>query len=69
MTPSPDPAPRPPIDGWRWRIVWLLFLATLINYMDRLALNTTQRYLLPEFVPARVWTSSARLFISGGYHL
>lgn len=43
--------PVAPIAGWRWRIVWLLFFATLINYTDRLALNNTQRYLLPEFEP------------------
>jgi ACS family hexuronate transporter-like MFS transporter len=52
---SPAPAPefsRPvPVAAWRWGIVWLLFLATMLNYMDRLALNNTQRYLLPEFEP------------------
>lgn len=47
---SPSPA-APVIDAWRWRVVWLLFLATLINYTDRLALGNTQRYLLPEFEP------------------
>ncbi len=46
----PDSRPRP-IESWRWRIVGLLFLATMINYMDRLALYNTQRYLLPEFEP------------------
>lgn len=46
-----SPATPSPIDPWRWRIVWLLFLATLINYTDRLALGNTQRYLLPEFEP------------------
>ena len=46
------PAAGPfPIESWRWRIVGLLFLATMINYMDRLALYNTQRYLLPEFEP------------------
>src|SRR5207248_11299558 len=60
----PRPSPRvrmsPPVAGsppvvapWRWGVVWLLFLATMLNYMDRLALNNTQRYLLPEFAPAR----------------
>lgn len=43
--------PLSPIAAWRWGVVWLLFLATLINYTDRLALNNTQRYLLPEFEP------------------
>ncbi len=45
------PTPTAANLSWRWRIVWLLFLATMINYMDRLALNNTQRYLLPEFEP------------------
>jgi ACS family hexuronate transporter-like MFS transporter len=40
-----------PIAAWRWSVVWLLFLATMLNYMDRLALNNTQRYLLAEFEP------------------
>ena len=40
-----------PVAAWRWSVVWLLFLATMLNYMDRLALNNTQRYLLAEFEP------------------
>jgi ACS family hexuronate transporter-like MFS transporter len=40
-----------PVAAWRWSVVWLLFLATMLNYMDRQALNNTQRYLLPEFEP------------------
>ncbi len=51
LSHAPSHAAAAPIDRWRWRIVWLLFLATLINYMDRLALNYSQRYLLPEFEP------------------
>ena len=40
-------------DGWRWRVVWLLFLATMLNYMDRQALNQTSAFILAEFaVPA-----------------
>ncbi len=39
------------VERWRWGVVWLLFAATLINYMDRQALAMTQRYLLPEFEP------------------
>ncbi|MGL6073210.1 MAG: MFS transporter [Fimbriiglobus sp.] len=39
------------VESWRWGVVWLLFFATLINYMDRQALANTQRYLLPEFEP------------------
>ncbi len=46
--------PNPPsIEPWRWRIVWLLFLATLINYTDRLALVSTQRAVLNELVPVQ----------------
>ena len=44
------PAP-PPVAAWRWSVVWLLFLATMLNYMDRQALNNTQRHLLAEFEP------------------
>lgn len=44
-------SPPSPIAAWRWSVVWLLFLATMLNYMDRLALNNTQRYLLAEFEP------------------
>jgi len=42
-----DPA-RPPIDPWRWGIIWLLFLATLINYMDRQTLGSTAKYIKAE---------------------
>ncbi|QDU18868.1 MFS transporter [Urbifossiella limnaea] len=44
------PAPSP-VATWRWSVVWLLFLATMLNYMDRQALNNTQRHLLAEFEP------------------
>ncbi|OWK39681.1 MFS transporter [Fimbriiglobus ruber] len=52
-SPSDVVAPTQPgkIEQWRWGVVWLMFLATLINYSDRLALNNTQRYFLPEFEP------------------
>src|SRR4051812_50154129 len=53
MSSGASPA-HPPVAAWRWGVVWLLFLATMLNYLDRLALNNTQRYLLPEFAPARV---------------
>src|SRR4051812_28399029 len=53
MSSGASPA-HPPVAAWRWGVVWLLFLATMLAYLDRLALNNTQRYLLPEFVPARV---------------
>lgn len=31
--------PAPPISAWRWWVCLLLFLATTLNYMDRVALN------------------------------
>lgn len=42
MTPAPVPDPSPngqPISPWRWWVCLLLMLATVINYMDRMALN------------------------------
>src|SRR5713226_4409187 len=45
----PVPAPRPPRLGYRWTICALLFMATTINYVDRLVLGilapTLQREL------------------------
>jgi ACS family hexuronate transporter-like MFS transporter len=38
MNPSPLPPP-PPVSPWRWWVCLLLMLATVINYMDRMALN------------------------------
>lgn len=43
------PGGVPAIDSWRWRIVWLMFLATMINYMDRQALGSTAAYIKSEF--------------------
>ena len=44
--PSPAPAPERP---WRWVIIALLFLGTVINYFDRLALPTLAPVLREEF--------------------
>jgi MFS transporter, ACS family, hexuronate transporter len=46
---TPLSAPPTPIDPWRWRVVWLMFLATMINYMDRQALGATADYVKGEF--------------------
>lgn len=43
-----QPVP-PPIAAWRWGVIWLMFLATLINYMDRQTLGSTARYIKDEF--------------------
>ena len=39
----------PGVAGWRWGVVWLMFLATLINYMDRQTLGSAARYIKDEF--------------------
>lgn len=41
MTPSPDAPFRPNASAWRWWVCLLLMLATVVNYMDRMALNQT----------------------------
>ena len=38
MTP-PSPTDSPAVSPWRWWVCGLLFLATTLNYMDRVALN------------------------------
>jgi ACS family hexuronate transporter-like MFS transporter len=38
----------PPIEPWRWRVVWLMFLATMLNYMDRQALGATSEFVKTE---------------------
>src|SRR5262249_9751467 len=37
------------IPSWKWGVVWLLFLATLINYMDRQTMQATSSHLIREF--------------------
>ncbi len=40
MTPAPDDQLSPPPPSpWRWWVCLLLMLATVVNYMDRMALN------------------------------
>jgi ACS family hexuronate transporter-like MFS transporter len=40
MTLAPDSTPNgQPVSPWRWWVCLLLMLATVINYMDRMALN------------------------------
>ncbi|HYV36277.1 MAG TPA: MFS transporter [Gemmataceae bacterium] len=42
------PAQHEPIASWRWGIVWLLFLATTLNYMDRQTLQSTATYIIKD---------------------
>src|SRR5580765_918957 len=37
------------IASWRWGIVWLTFLATTLNYMDRQTLQSTATYIKADF--------------------
>ena len=37
------------IPSWKWGIVWLLFLATMINYMDRQTMQVTSSHLIRQF--------------------
>lgn len=37
------------IPAWKWGLVWLLFLATMINYMDRQTMQATSSHLIREF--------------------
>src|SRR6516164_3097683 len=47
---APTTSP-PPIDPWRWGVVWLMFLATMINYMDRQTMQVTSTHIIREFTP------------------
>ena len=41
--------PPAKIEGWRWWIIWLLFFATVVNYMDRQTLTSASFYIIEEF--------------------
>lgn len=40
---------KAPIAAWRWQVVWLMFLATMLAYMDRQTLGSTAAYIKAEF--------------------
>lgn len=48
MIPRAD-SPLPPIARWKWQLVGLMFLATLINYMDRQTLGSVSKPFMAEF--------------------
>ncbi|VTS07149.1 MFS transporter [Tuwongella immobilis] len=48
-TPPPASGPIAFSPAWRWSIVWLMFFATMINYMDRQALNSASPHIKQEF--------------------
>ncbi len=43
------PADADHVPAWKWTVVWLMFLATVINYMDRMTVNSTSKYIMQEF--------------------
>ena len=40
---------QPPAGKYRWVVVWLLFAAMVINYVDRQALGVLKPTLMDEF--------------------
>ncbi|MBY0514831.1 MAG: MFS transporter [Gemmataceae bacterium] len=43
---SAPASPAPPVSAWRWWVCALLMLATVVNYMDRMALNQTAKRIM-----------------------
>lgn len=63
--PAPDQAGAPD-RPWRWVIIALIFLGTVINYFDRLALPTLAPVLRAEFQLSNVdyaWIANAFLLV------
>ena len=47
---NPPPATtREAIPAWKWAVVWTMFLATMLNYMDRQTMASTQKFVRDEF--------------------
>ena len=46
ITPT---SPAVTIEPWRWRVVWLMFLATMLNYMDRQTLSQLAATICSEY--------------------
>jgi ACS family hexuronate transporter-like MFS transporter len=49
MEISLSSAPRPAIAPWKWWVVWMMMLATVVNYMDRQTLASTSSFIKAEF--------------------
>src|SRR5947207_4489562 len=37
------------IEPWRWGVIWLMFLATMLNYMDRQTVGSLSKSIMAEF--------------------
>jgi len=48
MTPSDGP-PKSPVPTWKWGVVVMMLLATVINYMDRAALGNLSVFIKNDF--------------------
>lgn len=40
---------RKPVDAWKWGVVWVMFFATMLNYMDRQTMGSTAKFIKDEF--------------------
>lgn len=63
LGPNPSPDRERP---WRWVIIALIFLGTVITYLDRLALPTLAPELRTEFQLTNVqyaWIANSFLFV------
>src|SRR4051794_1642102 len=63
------PAVSEEVRPWRWIIIALIFLGTVINYFDRLALPTIAPELRREFHLSNVdyaWIANAFLLVYAG---
>ena len=63
LGPNPSPDRERP---WRWVIIALIFLVTVITYLDRLALPTLAPELRTEFQLTNVqyaWIANSFLFV------
>ena len=65
-SPASPSQPRENVRPWRWVIIALIFLGTVINYFDRLALPTLAPVLRAEFKLTNVdyaWIANAFLLV------
>src|SRR3954463_9999427 len=68
LAPLSSPTTEP-VRRWRWVIIALIFLGTVVNYFDRLALPTLAPILRTEFHLTNVqyaWIANAFLFVYAG---
>jgi ACS family hexuronate transporter-like MFS transporter len=47
--PAEPASSRPAVPAWNWWVVWMLFLATVVNYLDRQTLSSTADYITRDF--------------------